>query len=127
MRYEAAAPHPAIASDHSTMPATSRLRRLKRSTRTPNGSVNNALDATVTATSNPISRLLMCNAGFSCAATAPSVALSAASSARMHASMTMIRSRAGPPTRSSSGPSTLRDNHACSDVRNIAWGPVRSP
>src|SRR6185437_1185734 len=122
--YEVAAPHQAIASDHSAMPITSRLRRLKRSTRMPNGSVNNALDATVTATSSPISRLLMCNAGFNCAAIAPSVALSAESSARMHASMNMIRSLALPPARSSSGPSTLRDSHACNDVRHIA--PFRS-
>ncbi len=123
--YEVAAPHQIIASDHSAIPTTSRLRRLKRSTRIPNGSVSKALDATVTATSSPISRLLMCSAGSSCAATAPSVALSAESSARMHASIRMIRSRARPPARSSSGPSTLRDNHACNEVRSIAIVPVR--
>src|SRR5690348_578405 len=123
--YEVAAPHQIIASDHSAMPTTSRLRRLKRSTRMPNGSVSRALDATVTATSSPISRLLMRSAGSSWAATAPSVALSAESSARMHASMRMIRSRARPPARSSSGPSTLRDNHACNDVRSIAFVPLR--
>ena len=102
-----------------------RVRRTRSAT-TPNGMLATAATIEVTATSSPMSVLLIPRAFRNSVAEAPTVAVSAPLRASTQANITMTRVRCGPPSVRSRRPPVQRP--ACTNVRfalpTVAWRDV---
>ena len=111
---------------HSRMLSDSIGTRLMRSTSIPTGIVNTAPTSSATELSSPILVLPMWKACSSCGATAPTVALSAPFNASTAPKIVITRARAGPPTRLTISPRTVRPVHRVARSAEPAARPATS-